>query len=244
VKRNNEACIDVMEVHKSYGKFKALNGISFSIPCGEKWCLLGPNGAGKSTTLKLLAGLMEPDSGIIRIMGKSPEDDEIKRLYGYLPEDALPYLTLSVRENLEYIGALRGVEGLEERVNYLIDYLELREYERKKVSSLPRGNRQKLAIALSIIHNPKILLLDEPLNYLDIPTQEKVIKLFNSMKDSTFLISTHIMSVATRLTEKALIISSGKIVWEGRIEDLRKMGGEDETIESVVARIITSGLNA
>ncbi|MEW9492666.1 MAG: ATP-binding cassette domain-containing protein, partial [Candidatus Aramenus sulfurataquae] len=103
---------------------------------------------------------------------------------------------------------------------------------------LSRGNQQKLAIALAIMHNPKVLLLDEPLNYLDIPTQEKVISLLKGM-DSTFLISTHIMSIALRLTDYVLVISKGSLVWQGSIQQLKAMGREDEPIESVVARLMT-----
>jgi ABC-2 type transport system ATP-binding protein len=234
------SCITVQTVSKSYGHVLALNNVSFSIPCGEKWCLLGPNGAGKSTTLKLLAGLLEPDAGTVSISGHDPTSRGAKTSIGYLPEDATPYLTLSVRENLEYIGALREVENLKERVNYLIDYTQLNGHERSKVSSLSRGNRQKLAVCLALIHNPKILLLDEPLNYLDIPTQERIIALLRSMQESSFLVSTHIMSIATRLTDKVAMIAGGHIIWSGTMEQLKALGSEHEPIESVVARMMTA----
>ncbi|PSN83802.1 multidrug ABC transporter ATP-binding protein [Candidatus Marsarchaeota G2 archaeon ECH_B_SAG-G16] len=234
-------CIEVENVSKSYGQKLALNSVSFRIPCGEKWCLLGPNGAGKTTTLKLLVGLLKPDSGRIRVGGYDPTSQEARALLGYLPEDATPYLTLSVRENLEYIGALRQVENLTHRVDEIIDYLGLNEFEKSKVGTLSRGNRQKLAIALAVLHRPKILLLDEPLNYLDIPTQERVVSLFRSMQDTTFLVSTHIMSIAQRLTNSAIVLVQGRVVWSGSIPELRAMGSEDEPIESVVARLMTGG---
>ena len=235
------SCISLSGLSKSYGSRVALWNVSFDIPCGEKWCLLGPNGAGKSTTLKLVMGLLEADSGSVEINGLDPFSKRAKTLLGYLPEDATPYLTLSVRENLEYIGALREVPNLRERVDFFLDYLQFREYERAKVGALSRGNRQKLAIALALIHDPKILLLDEPLNYLDIPTQENVIQLFGRMKDTTFLVSTHIMAIATRLTENVIVLSRGRILWKGTMEELRAHGSEHEPLETVVARMMVTG---
>jgi ABC-2 type transport system ATP-binding protein len=235
------SCISLSGLSKSYGIQLALYNVSFDIPCGEKWCLLGPNGAGKSTTLKLVMGLLEPDSGSVLIQGQDPFGIQARRLVGYLPEDATPYLTLSVRENLEYIGALRGVANLRERVDYFLDYLQFREYERAKVGALSRGNRQKLAIALALIHDPKILLLDEPLNYLDIPTQESVIQLLKQMKDATFLVSTHIMAIATRLTENVMVLSRGRILWQGTMEGLKAHGSENEPMETIVARMMVTG---
>lgn len=233
------SCIDAQYVTKSYGKTVALDDVSFSIPCGERYALLGPNGAGKSTTLRLLVGLLKPDTGTIKIGDHEPYSAEAKSILGYLPEDATPYRTLSVRENLEYIAALRKVQDVKGATDRFLDELALREYERAKVGKLSRGNMQKLSIALALIHNPKIVLLDEPLNYLDIPTQETVFKMLKSL-DSTQIVSTHIMSIATRLTDKVLMITRGKIVWNGTIDALKAMEVGDESIESVVARLMTN----
>jgi len=232
-------CIEAQYVTKSYGRTVALDDVSFSIPCGERYALLGPNGAGKSTTLRLLVGLLKPDTGTIRINGYEPFSPEAKSVIGYLPEDATPYRTLSVRENLEYIAALRGVRDSREAADKFLEDLTLREYEKAKVGKLSRGNMQKLSLALALIHNPRIVMLDEPLNYLDIPTQEKVFKMLKSL-DSTQIVSTHIMSIATRLTDKVLMITRGKIVWNGTIEALKAMEVGDESIESVVARLMTN----
>ncbi|HKJ96460.1 MAG TPA: ABC transporter ATP-binding protein [Thermoplasmataceae archaeon] len=231
-------CISVNDVTKSYGKNPALSGLSFSIPCGEKYSLIGPNGAGKSTTLKLLVGLLVPDRGSVSIDGIDPTTKRAKKLIGYLPEDASPYNTLSVRENLEYIGAIREVQNLRERVDQLIYEMGLSEYEKSKVSKLSRGNRQKLAVALSVIHEPDILLLDEPLNYLDIPTQEKTISIFDRL-NATVLVSTHIMSIAERLTHGAIVISRGRTIWDGTMEQLKQLGDPTEAIEKIVMRLMT-----
>ncbi|HZY48006.1 MAG TPA: ABC transporter ATP-binding protein [Candidatus Bathyarchaeia archaeon] len=234
-----DPCIDVQYVTKSYGKTVALDDVSFRIPCGERYALLGPNGAGKSTTLRLLVGLLKPDTGSIKINGHEPYSQEAKSVIGYLPEDATPYRTLSVRENLEYIAALRDISDAKGAADKFLDDLNFREYERAKVGKLSRGNMQKLSIALALIHNPKIVMLDEPLNYLDIPTQEKVFKILKSL-DSTQIVSTHIMSIATRLTDKVLMITRGKIIWNGTIDALKAMEVGDESIESVVARLMTN----
>ena len=234
----NGLCIQISHVSKAYGSVPALNDLSFEIPIGGRFALLGPNGAGKSTTLKLLIGSLRPDSGSVNVLGSPPDSRAAKSMVGYLPEDALPYRMLSVRENLEYIGALRGVADVRGRTDFLLDELDLRQYERSNVGRLSRGNTQKLAIALSLIHSPKVLLLDEPLNYLDIPTQETVIGLLDRL-EGTHLVSTHIMSIANRLTDSVVMISKGTFLWEGTIEELRKKGTPEEPIEKVVARMMT-----
>jgi ABC-2 type transport system ATP-binding protein len=185
--------------------------------------------------MKILAGLLKPDYGEVEIMGMKPGVKEVKKILGYLPEDPMPYRILTVRENLEYIASLRGVP--KEKVEEMLDILDLRQYEKIQAGKLSRGNQQKLSLALVLIHNPEIVLLDEPLNYLDIPTQEKVIGILKGMK-STFLISTHIMSIATRLTDHVIMISKGTVIWQGSIEELKALGKEDEPIESVVARMM------
>ncbi|MBP1357913.1 MAG: ABC transporter ATP-binding protein [Sulfolobus sp.] len=227
-------CIYVQGVEKKFGNTLALNNVSFTIPCGEKWALLGPNGAGKSTLLKVISGLIKPDSGVVKVMGEDSKSPKVRALLGYLPEDADPFPGLSVIDNLKFISAIRGVD--ESQIYELIEILGLRQYINYKASALSRGNKQKLAIAMAILHKPRILLLDEPLNYLDIPSQETVLELLKGFRDSTFLVSTHILSVADKLTEKALIISNGTIRWLGDFSSLRSMS--NESIEQVVSKII------
>ncbi|MFP3188911.1 MAG: ABC transporter ATP-binding protein [Sulfolobaceae archaeon] len=232
-------CITLVNVYKRFGPIEALRDLSFSIPCGGRYALLGPNGAGKSTTMKILAGMLKPDQGDVFIKGLKPGDKQVKRIMGYLPEDPMPYRILTVRENLEYIAALRGIPNPKEKAREMMEKLDLVQCENIQAGKLSRGNQQKLAIALVLLHNPEIVLLDEPLNYLDIPTQEKVIGMLRQM-NATFLVSTHIMSIATRLTDHVIVISRGSVIWSGSIVDLKSMGREDEPIESVVARLMSS----
>ncbi len=233
--------IEMNGVSKYYGDFQALKNLSFKLEPGERCALLGPNGAGKTTTLKILVGLLSPSSGEAKIGDFSPSSEDSRRMMGYLPDDASPYRTFSVRENMEYIGALRGIDNVSDKVDRLLDSLQLREYEKSKVGRLSRGNVQKLAISLAIIHDPSVLLLDEPLNYLDIPTQETVIEYLKNL-NSTQLVSTHIMEVATRLTDRVIMISRGMFVWSGTLEELKGLGKEGEPIERIVARMLTDVL--
>ncbi len=233
----NSDCIEASSIIKSYKNLIALNNISFKIKCGDKYSLLGPNGAGKSTTLKILAGLLKPDSGYIKIGGLDPVTVDAKKYIGYLPEDAYPYPNLSVMSNLEYIGAIRGVQDLSDRIDELVNGLDLRDYVNNKVMTLSRGNRQKVSVALAIIHKPKIVLLDEPLNYLDIPTQKKVITMLEKL-NATILVSTHIMEIAERLSQNIIIINHGKITWTGTMDQLKGMITGDESIEDVVEKLM------
>ncbi len=233
--------IELENISKNYGDIQALKGLSFRLEPGQRCALLGPNGAGKTTTLKILVGLLSPDSGYVRIGNYPPVSEEARRIMGYLPDDASPYRSFSVRENMEYIGALRGVDDVSEKVDRLLDALQLREYERAKVGRLSRGNLQKLAISLAIIHEPTVLFLDEPLNYLDIPTQEIVIDQLK-MLNATILVSTHIMEVATRLTERVIMISHGSKIWSGSLSELKELGQDGEPIEKVVARMLTDAV--
>ncbi|QIW25262.1 ABC transporter ATP-binding protein [Sulfolobus sp. S-194] len=232
-------CIEVRNVIKRFNGIYALDSISFSVPCNGKYALLGPNGAGKSTTLKILTGLLRPDSGEVYIKGMNPTSVEVKRILGYLPEDAMPYRNLTVIENLEYFASLRDLPR--ERAKEMIYLLGLEDYIYVEAGKLSRGNLQKLSLALVLLHNPEVILLDEPLNYLDIPTQERVINILKSL-NGTLLVSTHIMSIATRLTDHVIIINHGKVIWTGSIDELKSLGREDEPIESIVAKIMSGVL--
>ncbi len=234
-------CISARGLKRRFGKIVALDGVSFEVPCGGAAALLGPNGAGKSTTLRILAGLLRPDEGEAKVCGYDVQRQpkEAKACMGYLPEDASPFLNLTVRENLEYVAALRGLG--DSAVDKALRALGLEDLADRPASSLSRGNRQRLAIALAIMHDPKVLLLDEPLNYLDIPTQEAVIELFNKMnaEGATILVSTHIMAIAERLAKEVFVINRGVLVWRGSMAELREMAaGTGERIEEVVARLM------
>ncbi len=231
------SCINFDSVTKKYGNKFALNNISFSLECNAAYSLIGPNGAGKSTILKIISGLINADSGNVSIKGNKPGSDEAKRITGYLAEEALPYINLTVKENFLYIGSLRQVQDLRNRISFLVDLLGLDYYLNSMVSNLSRGTKQRLSLALSIIHNPEIVLLDEPFNYIDIPTQEKIIRYFKTM-NSTFLVSTHVMSIAQNFTENIIMINNGNIIFRGKLSEIESERSENETIENVIARMM------
>ena len=231
------SCINFDSVTKKYGNKFALNNISFSLECNAAYSLIGPNGAGKSTILKIISGLINADSGNVSIKGNKPGSDEAKRITGYLAEEALPYINLTVKENFLYIGSLRQVQDLRNRISFLVDLLGLDYYLNSMVSNLSRGTKQRLSLALSIIHNPEIVLLDEPFNYIDITTQEKTIRYFKTM-NSTFLVSTHVMSIAQNFTENIIMINNGNIIFRGKLSEIESERSENETIENVIARMM------
>ena len=231
------SCINFDSVTKKYGNKFALNNISFSLECNAAYSLIGPNGAGKSTILKIISGLINADSGNVSIKGNKPGSDEAKRITGYLAEEALPYINLTVKENFLYIGSLRQVQDLRNRISLLVDLLGLDYYLNSMVSNLSRGTKQRLSLALSIIHNPEIVLLDEPFNYIDITTQEKTIRYFKTM-NSTFLVSTHVMSIAQNFTENIIMINNGNIIFRGKLSEIESERSENETIENVIARMM------
>ncbi|WP_291765255.1 ABC transporter ATP-binding protein [Caldivirga sp. UBA161] len=235
-------CIDVKGLVKSFNGVRALNGLSFSVECGDSAALLGPNGAGKTTTMRIIAGLLRPDSGFVNVCGFDviKEPRKTKSCLGYLPEDAAPFMNLTVRENLEYVSLVRGLSNVKDAVEWVAQALGLGGLMNVQPSLLSRGNRQRVALAMAIIHKPKVLLLDEPLNYLDIPTQENVIELLLNMKrnGTTMLISTHIMSVAERLANRVIMINKGKLIWEGSINELMNLVKPGERIEEAVARML------
>ncbi len=234
---DSSIALSIEGVYKDYSGVRAVDGLDLTIRDGERVTLLGENGAGKSTTMRIISGLMKPDKGDVRIYGFRPSTVEAKKRIGYLPEDASPYLNLSVRENLEYIGTIRRTANLADRIEMLIELMDMQSMTQQKPLSLSRGNRQKLCLALAIIHEPRFAIMDEPLNYLDIPTQEKVFDYFNSLR-STFLISTHILSIAKRLTERIVVLSKGRKVWDGNLEELENYDNSKRPIEAIVSDLM------
>ena len=169
--------VEFQNVSFSYGDADVLQDVSFSLEKGDKISIIGSNGAGKSTTLKLSTGLLRPRSGEVRMLGENPEKREIKRRFGYLPEDASPYRLLSVQENIQYSALLRGVDDVVSATEKMIDLFDLAHLRLSKAYTLSRGNTQRLALAMVFVHNPEVLIMDEPLNYLDLNVQETVVRL-------------------------------------------------------------------
>lgn len=232
------AAISFQDVSFSYPRTRVLKELTFNLEKGEKRSLIGKNGSGKTTALKILAGLLVPEKGTCSILDHDPDETAIKSKIGFLPEDASPYRLLSVMENVEYSAALRGVDDPKDKALKILDYFELRNFERVRASHLSRGNSQRLSISIALVHEPEVMILDEPLNYLDFPTQELAVK-FIRKADSTVLVSTHILSTASRLTDRLMLLSNGGIAWSKTIQEIEEEES-GESLEAKVARLMNA----
>mgnify|MGYP001025381785 CR=1 FL=1 len=220
--------IEVENITKYYGSTLAVDDVSFRVNEGEVVGFLGPNGAGKTTAMRVMLGLLIPDRGTVRLNGTDLWQDSVglRRNIGYLPENTPLYDELSVVDLLRFVGSMRGIRGkaLNKRVDELVDICSLSEMAYKDVGELSRGYRQRVGLALAIIHDPPCLVLDEPTTGLD-PTQiveiRKLIREFGTKK--AILFSTHILDEAQKTSDRILVISRGKIVAEGTPETLTRL---------------------
>jgi len=219
--------VKVVGLKKFFGDVKAVNGISFDINKGEVFGLLGPNGAGKTTTIKLLLGLLEPNGGEMSVFGLNPERNEveIKRRIGYVSEEPLIFKSLTPKDLFNFIASIRGLN--EGRTTALAkDYLESLdaiEYYDQLIATLSHGNKQKLQIIAAILHEPDLLILDEPIAGLDAKSVRvvKTILELHTQRGGSVLFSTHIMEIAQNICDRIGIINKGKMVGIGTIEELR-----------------------
>ena len=236
--------IKVNGLTKYYGSKPAAKDISFEVKKGEVFGLLGTNGAGKSTTIKMLCGLLKPTRGTIRIgdidLQRMPL--KAKSMMGYLPENPLIYDKLTGAETLELIGKLRklSVDMIQQRVKYYADTLGLGEQIYHEVGTYSKGMRQKLAIAMTLIHDPEMVLLDEPASGLD-PRYTKILKdwIKNlSANGRTVLLSTHIIEMAETLCDKIGIIDQGKMKAMGTVQEIQNSTGVNN-LEDAFIRLIS-----
>ena len=216
--------IEVKNLFKFYGEQAAVNDISFSIKKGEIVGFLGPNGAGKSTTMKILTGYMPATSGEVRICGEEVDVDskETKKKIGYLPENNPLYSDMYVREYLEFVGKIYKVPNLKQRIDEMIQQVGLEVEQNKKIGMLSKGYRQRVGLAQAIIHDPEVLILDEPTTGLD-PNQLVEIRelIKNIGKSKTVMLSTHIMQEVEAICDRVIIIKSGKIVADNSASELQ-----------------------
>lgn len=219
--------IEVIDLHKHYHGQHAVDGISFTAVKGQITGFLGPNGAGKSTTMKIATGYIPPTSGTIVVGGIDVQKEPlaVKKKVGYLPEHNPLYLDQYVHEYLRFIGSLHSLKGsyLNERVNEMIAQTGLTREQHKKIGALSKGYRQRVGLAQSMIHDPEVLILDEPTTGLD-PNQIVEIRALikNFSKDKTVVFSTHVMQEVQALCDKVVIINRGKIVADASIAALQQ----------------------
>ena len=209
--------IEISHLVKSFGSLVAVDNLSLRIVPGEILGFLGPNGAGKSTTMKILTGYLKPTSGTVKVNGINVEQDPIsvKQLIGYLPEGAPAYEEMTTRRFLTFIAELRGYSGLEivKRLDHVVDVMSLSSVIDRRIETLSKGFKRRVGIAQAIIHDPKILILDEPTDGLDPNQKHQVRELIRGLsKDKIIIVSTHILEEVTAVCSRAVIISDGKVL--------------------------------
>ncbi|MEY4991157.1 MAG: hypothetical protein RI948_23 [Bacteroidota bacterium] len=207
--------IEVKNLYKYYGEQAAVRDISFSVKKGEIVAFLGPNGAGKSTTMKIMTGFMPASEGEVFICGKKVDIDKLdtRQIIGYLPENNPLYTDMYVREYLEFVGRIYKIKNLKARVSEMIHAVGLDVEQHKKIGALSKGYRQRVGLAQAIIHDPEVLILDEPTTGLDPNQLVEIRELIRSIgKEKTVLLSTHIMQEVEAICDRVIIISKGQIV--------------------------------
>lgn len=230
--------IVVSSLSKSYGQFTAVNSVSFTVNTGEIVGFLGPNGAGKSTTMKMLSGILQPTSGSAEINGFNilTEAESVKKNIGYLPENNPLYLDLTVKEYLEYSGEISGVtkDKINDRISEMLDICGLENMVNRLIGNLSKGYRQRVGLAQSLIHDPSVLILDEPTTGLD-PNQILEIRdlIIRLGKEKTVLLSSHILQEVEAICNRVLIINDGVMVADGTPSELatKFQGGESYFLE-------------
>ena len=218
--------IHVENISKLYGTQKALDSVSFTINEGEIIGLLGPNGAGKSTLMKIITCFIPPTSGNVNVYDHNIFEHplEIRKNIGYLPEHNPLYLEMYVREFLEFVAGIYDIENKKQRVEEMIELTGLTKEANKKIGQLSKGYRQRVGIAQALIHDPKILILDEPTTGLDPNQLEEIRQLIKNVgKKKIVMLSTHIMQEVEAVCNRVIIINSGKIVADDKTENLQYM---------------------
>jgi ABC-type multidrug transport system, ATPase component len=234
-----EYFLEVKDLKKSYNGLEALKGISFEVKKGEIFGLLGTNGAGKTTTIKIIAGIIPPTSGEIKIQGKSIKENpiKIKSQIGYVPQDISIIPNLSAYENLRLIGKLYGVS--KDNVEQMLKAVNLWDRKDSMVQMFSGGMIRKLEIAIALLHSPKLLLLDEPSVGLDPSAKLNIWDFLKSEKQSmATLITTHDMNEAERICDRIAIMKKGQIVAKGTLEELRELiGDKNASLEEIFIQL-------
>lgn len=240
------ALLSLAGVRKAYGRTVALNGVSLSVKGGEIYGLLGPNGAGKTTLLKIVVGLLRPDAGSVTVCGFDVQRDRRRALActGYVPENPVGFDYLTVREFLEFVGALRGLprERVEESIEKYLDLFGIRDKEHEFMGRLSRGTVQKVLVSAAFMHEPRVLVLDEPISGMDPESQRAFKDEVRRMAASgaAVLISSHMLDTVERLCTRVGVLNRGAIIAEGTLDEVRRRAetGESATLEEVFLRLV------
>ncbi len=217
--------IKVQSLRKSFGPIHAVRGVSFDVKHGEVLGFLGPNGAGKSTTMKMITGFLEPTAGTVIVNGHDVLENplEVKRSIGYLPEGAPAYGEMTVRSFLNFIADVRQLQGNErtKRIEEVIDLINIEGVVEQSIETLSKGYKRRVGLAQAILHDPNVLILDEPTDGLDPNQKHEVRKLIQNMaRDKAIVISTHILEEVDAVCSRAIIIAKGSLLFDGTPTEL------------------------
>lgn len=238
------AALEICGLTKSF-THKAVDDLSLSIRRGEFYALLGPNGAGKTTTLRMVAGLLRPDGGSIKILDIDALNDPVaaKAVTAWVPDEPAVYDKLDPIEYLEFIAGLWGMDEAKasKRAEHLIRLLDLETQARTRCQGLSKGMRQKVALAGALIHEPSLIILDEPLTGLDAGSARRVKTVLKEhvANGATVVMTTHILEVAERMAERIGVIARGRLVAEGTLDELRaRAGRQDSNLEDIFLALV------
>lgn len=238
--------IDVKGIGRSFGDIRAVDNLSFSVSKGELLGFLGPNGAGKSTTMKMLTCFLTPSEGTAKVAGfdilESPE--EVKTRIGYLPENAPLYGEMKVEDFLYFIAEVRGLdtESAKKAVSSAVDKTSLQNVLEQRIETLSKGFKRRVGLAQAILHDPEVLILDEPTDGLDPNQKHEVRNLIKAMsKDKCIILSTHILEEVDALCTRAMIISSGRLLVDGTPEQLRSLS-PNSNLDEVFRQVTQNGV--
>ena len=217
--------IEVKSLHKKFGTIHAVKGLSFSVCNGEVLGFLGPNGAGKSTTMKIITGFLDPSSGSVSICGHDIQEEPIlaKQKIGYLPEGAPSYGEMTVQSFLNFVADIRGLQGSEKKlcVEKVIQQINLQTVRKQIIETLSKGFKRRVSVAQALLHDPQVLIMDEPTDGLD-PNQKHEIRTLikEMMEHKAIIISTHILEEVEAICTRAMIIASGQELFDGTPDEL------------------------
>lgn len=234
-----EILIETHNLVKQYGKFVAVNNVSFEVRAGEVFGFLGPNGAGKTTTIKMIVGLLQPTSGTVKVAGYDSQSQGLlaKAASGYVPDTPNLYAKLTGRELLRFVGDLYDVDRAQasHRIDELLRMFDLADAADETIDSYSHGMQQKAALAAALMHDPKVLILDEPTVGLD-PKSARLIKdILRQLADrgAAVMLSTHILEIAERMCDRIGIINKGELVAVGTMDELRALGEGHASLEDI-----------